>query len=105
MSQTMADPAVAEMVTTRDHMLSEAATIDERIVVAPCEGRFRFLPAEHFTAEGEYVIEGQVIGVVVSTNGKEVDVVTPFSGWVMDFMIKDGWPVVPSEPILWLRPL
>ncbi len=92
-----------------DDLLSESsvdsAHIDERLVISPCDGRLKLTPPMHFTAEGEYVLSGQTVAVVVSGTGEEVLVRTPFTGWVMGFLIKDGQPVHAAEPILWLRPL
>lgn len=79
--------------------------MDERLVVSPCEGRFRLAPPQHYTAEGEYILEGQVVGHVVATHGGLVPVESQFGGWVMKFLVPDGSPVGDKEPVLVLRRL
>jgi hypothetical protein len=81
----------------------EALVVDERLVLSPCSGRFRPTDPDRDTAEGEYVLQGQVVGNVVSSSGEVVPVRTPFAGWMMGFMIPDGAPVRGSEPVVWLR--
>lgn len=82
-----------------------SVSYNERLVVSPCNGRFATLPPQHFTAEGEYVLEGQEVAAITSTNGEHVAVLTKFSGWVMGYLVHDGEPVRESQPILWLRRL
>jgi biotin carboxyl carrier protein len=85
--------------------VGETLAVDERLVVSPCEGRFRLAAPQHYTAEGEYVVEGQVIGHVFGMNGDPVPVESLFGGWVMKVLLPDGAPVRASEPVLWLRSL
>lgn len=82
-----------------------SVSYNERLVVAPCDGRFAAAPSQHYTAEGEYVLEGQEVAAVTSTNGERIAVLTKFSGWVMGYLVRDGEPVRESQPILWLRRL
>lgn len=98
-------PAATEKARTRTATFAEAAvSLTERLVVAPCAGRFEMSPAQHYTAEGEYVLEGQEVGAIISTKNRErVPVETRFAGWVMGFLVRDGEPVRASQPILWLR--
>lgn len=79
--------------------------LPERLIVAPCKGRFRLSPPQHYTAEGEYVVEGQVVGHITAQDGSPVAVATRFSGWVMGFLVRDGYPVNQGEPVAWLRGL
>jgi biotin carboxyl carrier protein len=85
--------------------IGEGALIMERVVISPARGRFYNSSPQHYTSEGEYVLEGQVVGSIRSSNGEEVPVKTKFSGWVMNVFVQDGWPVGSSEAILSLRPL
>ncbi len=80
-------------------------SLDERVVVAPCEGRFRIAPSSHYTAEGEYAVQGQIMGHIKGTNGDMVPVQSPFAGWVMGFLVRDGVHVQSGEPVMWLRQL
>lgn len=85
--------------------VGEGALIVERVVISPAQGRFFMTPPQHSTSEGEYILEGQQVGSVRSSNGEEVPVKTPFAGWVMNVFVQDGWPVGSSEAILSLRPI
>lgn len=81
----------------------EALVVNERLVLAPCSGRFRPAAAPTRTSEGEYVLEGQVVGNVISFSGEAVPVRSRFAGWMMGYLLPDGAPVRSSEPVLWLR--
>ena len=82
--------------------LPETTSIQERVVVAPCGGRFHSLPAEVFTSEGEWVEPGAMLAEVVS-GGKKMPVRSPFRGWVMGMLALDGQPVRPGEALFWIR--
>lgn len=86
-----------------DSTQGEALVLEERLVVAPCSGRFRPVSTNGHNSEGEYVVEGQVVGQVLSSNGQEVPVRSSFDGWNMGYMLPEGAPVRDSEPVLWLR--
>lgn len=86
-------------------IVGEQLSIDERLVVSPCEGRFHLLPPQHYTSEGEYVMEGQLVGHVTGTNGQVVPVHSQCAGWVMSFLVREGTPVRSGEPVLCLRRL
>lgn len=101
----MSTPLEAPRHTPSDDPSGEVVSLGERLVVSPCEGKLRVAPPRNYTAEGEYVMQGQVVGGVETPNGEVVPVTSPFSGWVMGFLTKDGMPVRASEPILWLRRL
>jgi hypothetical protein len=79
--------------------------MDERLVCSPASGRFWKNPEEATPERGEFLLAGEVIGHVVAPDGQPVAVQSPFSGWAMGFLIPNGSPVKPSEPVLWLRTL
>lgn len=83
----------------------EHLSIYERLILAPCDGRFEASPPQHYTAEGEYVLAGQSVGSMIGANGEQVPVHSEFSGWVMGFLVMDGQPVKKRQPVLWLRRL
>ena len=85
--------------------LGESLSIDEKLVIAPCEGRFHPTAPQHYTAEGEYVLEDQIVGYINGSNGDEVPIFAQCSGWVMNFLVREGFPVRTGEPVLCLRPL
>jgi len=80
----------------------EAPHLEERLVLSPCEGRFRPAP-HHYTAEGEFIMQGQIVGNVLSSDHELKPIRSAFSGWAMGFLVPDGAPVRASEPVLWLR--
>lgn len=105
MSKT--DPAVENATDTRlrfDDASGETISLEERLVLAPCTGKFEPAPPQHFTAEGEYVLAGQLVGYVIA-GGERVAIVSGFSGWVMGYLAHDRQPVRASQPVLWLRRL
>ncbi len=90
-------------IESEDFLVHDAAFMEEKVLISPAQGRFRFAPSQNFTAEGEYILEGQLIGHVVSKTGDEFPVTASHSGWVMQFFLRDGWPVQPRQPVLSLR--
>lgn len=90
---------------TVSQAVGEASPVGERLVIAPCEGRFRLAASQHYTTEGEYMLEGQVVGHVLSPSGDVVPVHSPFAGWIMGLLVRDGGLVRKSEPVVWLRRL
>ena len=82
--------------------VGEMLNVEERLVLAPCSGRFRSCFGE-YTVRGQYVTEGQVVGTVISTSGEKHPVRSLFSGWMMGHLITEGSPVSASAPVAWLR--
>ena len=80
----------------------ESAAIAERLVVAPCSGRFVPLPPETFTCEGEWVEPGQALAHV-TTNTAPQPVVSGFRGWVMGMLAVPGQPVAAGDALFWIR--
>jgi biotin carboxyl carrier protein len=83
-------------------VLVEEVAITERLVVAPCAGRFVPLPPETFTCEGEWVERGQALAHVV-TNTAPQPVVSGFRGWVMGMLAVPGQPVAAGDALFWIR--
>jgi len=75
--------------------------IRERVVVAPCSGRFRPLPPQVFTTEGEWVEPGSVVAEV-SSNGTSAPVVSAFRGWVMGMLALPDQPVNEGDALFWV---
>jgi|GEM_PF-1469261 len=82
--------------------VGETLHLQERLVVSPCQGRFQ-TKSHHSARSGQYVVEGEEIGTVFSSDSEHVPVRTAFAGWVMGYLVPDGCPVRESEPLLWLR--
>ncbi len=92
-----------DSVVTQEQLFAapEAAAIRERIVVAPCAGRFVPLPPEEFHSEGEWIEEGQDLAEIVSGTRK-MSVKSPFRGWVMGMLALPGQPVHQGEALFWV---
>lgn len=96
----MHDAAV--LADLEEFAVPERVGIRERLVVAPCAGRFLPLPAETFTSEGEWVEAGQALAHV-KTNGADEPVVAGFRGWVMGMLAVPGQPVARGDALFWIR--
>jgi biotin carboxyl carrier protein len=83
--------------------VSDVTSIRERVVIAPCSGRFFPLPPEVFTSEGEWVHAGQVLGEI-RIRDERVPVTCAFDGWVMGMLAMEGGPVKAGDPLFWIRP-
>lgn len=86
-----------------DDVVGEGVAIQEKLVVSPCAGRFHAGPKRDRSV-GEFVLEGQEVGRILSSNREELVVRTPFSGWIMGYLVPEGSPVREAEPVAWLRP-
>jgi biotin carboxyl carrier protein len=79
----------------------ETTVMRERVVVAPCSGRFRPLPSETFSTEGEWVEPGAVLAEI-DNNGATTPVRSSFRGWVMGMLALEGQPVKAGEALFWI---
>ncbi|MDQ3957596.1 MAG: hypothetical protein M3273_04660 [Actinomycetota bacterium] len=84
------------------YAVPERVGIRERLVVAPCAGRFVPLPPETFTTEGEWVEKDQPLAHVRNGAGNTA-VVSAFRGWVMGMLAVPGQPVAPGDALFWIR--
>ncbi|MEA3075984.1 MAG: hypothetical protein QOF60_892 [Actinomycetota bacterium] len=80
----------------------EDLAVLERVVVAPSRGVFSPLAPETVTAEGELVEAGQAIGRIESS-GAVVEVLSPFTGFLMGMLAHEGERLREGEPVAWLR--
>jgi hypothetical protein len=80
----------------------EVASLRERLVVSPASGRFCRLSPEDFHAEGEWVEPDTLLGEVIS-QGKRVEVRSPWRGWAMGMLALDHQPVKRGEALFWIR--
>jgi ferric-dicitrate binding protein FerR (iron transport regulator) len=81
---------------------TEVFELSERVVIAPSSGRVALPPAGSRAEEGEFVLSGESLATVRVGDG-EVPVRTAFRGWLMGFLVLDGQPIRPGEPVAWLR--
>ncbi len=72
-----------------------------RLTVAPIKGTFRRRSAAEV---GTDLVTGAEVGVV-ETLRESVSVVAPHGGTVVEWLVEDGDPVAPGQPIVRLHPL
>lgn len=94
----MADPTLAHAEV---YVAEEAPDLRERLVIAPCRGRFSPLPPEICTTEGEWVEPGQVLAEIVSGDTR-TRVVSSFRGWLMGMLCLSGEPVHEDQALFWI---
>ncbi len=73
----------------------------ERLVVAPCSGRFMPLPSDVFTTDGQWVEEGSRLAEV-HAGGERTPVRSGFRGWVMGMLAVPGQPVHRGDALFWI---
>lgn len=95
-------PLIEQDGQTRAGEDGERLGISERVVVAPCLGVFEPHEPQTVTTEGEIVYEGQAIGVL-RASGREVEVRSPFAGFLMGLLAHRGERVREGQPVAWLR--
>jgi [acyl-carrier-protein] S-malonyltransferase len=78
---------------------SEAPTW--RLLVAPAKGTFR--RSDSVGDTGAVIKAGATVGAVVGLRD-EADVVAPHGGTVVEWLVEDGDPVGPGQPIVRLHP-
>ncbi len=78
------------------------ADTHHRIIVSPAFGRFVHAQPLTFTAEGEWVRRGQVVGGLETADGT-IEVTSPCSGWLMDYLVLDGQRVRPGTALCHLE--
>lgn len=94
-------PEAMATATAEAFASPEVTDIAERVVVAPCGGRFVPLPPEDFTTEGEWVEPGQKLGEI-QQGESTVPVVSRWRGWMMGMLALEGQPVRAGEALFWI---
>ena len=90
----------------RPHVVHESSVgeslgLPVRLVVSPAGGRLRLLPPSRFHEGDEWVAAGQPIAVV--ENGTVLhEVLAPGDARVAGVLVRDGEPVAPGQPLVWL---
>ncbi len=84
------------------YAVAEATSMSERLVLAPCAGRFVPLPSDSISAEGEWVEPGGALAEVHS-GGDVYPVRSPWRGWLMGMLALPGQPVREGEALFWVR--
>jgi biotin carboxyl carrier protein len=72
------------------------------LVVSPAAGRIRHLPPARFHEGDEWVSAGQAVAVV-EQGSQSIEVKSPFEARVAGILVRDGEPVLPGQPLVWLE--
>lgn len=72
-----------------------------RLLVAPIKGAFQLTEA---LAEGDEVTANTIVGTV-DTLRESIPVIAPHGGTVVEWLVENGDPVAPGQPIIRLHPL
>ena len=99
--QTGPRPRPSEV--TPDSMGESAGGFGFFLVVAPAAGRMRHLPPVRFQDGQEYVSAGQAVAVI-EQGTVTIQVTSPFDALVAGILVRDGEPVQPGQPLVWLEP-
>ena len=65
-------------------------------------GRMRHLPPIHFREGQEWVAAGQAVAVI-EQGTVSIEVKSPFDAVVAGILVRDGEPVQPGQPLVWLE--
>lgn len=72
------------------------------LVISPAAGRMRHLPPIHFREGQEWVAAGQPVAVI-EQGTVSIEVKSPFDAIVAGILVRDGEPVQPGQPLVWLE--
>jgi biotin carboxyl carrier protein len=82
--------------------MGEAGGLGFRLVVAPVAGRIRHLPPVRFAEGDEWVSAGQPVAFV-EQGSVAIEVCSPIEARVAGILVRDGEPVAPGQPLVWLE--
>jgi biotin carboxyl carrier protein len=83
--------------------MGESGGFAFRLVVSPSAGRMRHLPPVDFVDGMEWVSAGQAVAVI-EQGSTSVEVRSPIDARVAGILVRDGEPVAPGQPLVWLDP-
>jgi [acyl-carrier-protein] S-malonyltransferase len=92
-------PAAMEIIARHGFASELSDNPTWRMIVAPFSGKF----SQTDVHIGDEVDSGRVIGKV-SNRQESVDLLSDHGGIVIEFMVEDGDPVAPGQPIARLHP-
>jgi biotin carboxyl carrier protein len=97
----MAQGAARPIADISAHPIGESGGLAFRLLVSPAAGRMRHLPPVRFEDGVEWVEAGQPVAVIEQGNSA-VEVRSPIDGRVAGILVRDGEPVMPGQPLVWL---
>jgi biotin carboxyl carrier protein len=81
--------------------MGESVGLPVRMVVAPAGGRLRLLPPSILHDGQEWVVAGQTLAFV-DNGASRHEVRAPSPARVAGVLVRDGEPVAPGQPLVWL---
>lgn len=81
--------------------VGEVGGLGFRLLVSPAAGRVRHLPPIRFHGGDEWVSPGQPVALV-EQGSVAVEVRSPIEARVAGILVRDGEPVAPGQPLVWL---
>jgi biotin carboxyl carrier protein len=81
--------------------MGEGGSFGFQLVVAPTAGRLRHLPPVRFVGGEEWVSPGQPVALI-EQGSASVPVLSPVEARVAGILVRDGEPVMPGQPLVWL---
>ena len=98
---SMAEGAARPLADASSQGVGESGGLAFRLVVSPAAGRMRHLPPVRFEDGVEYVTAGQPVAVI-EQGSSSVEVRSPVDARVSGILVRDGEPVMPGQPLVWL---
>lgn len=80
----------------------ESSGLPITVLVSPCAGVLRVLPARRFRAGREWVEAGQAVAKVERRGGAD-DILAPMQGAMGGVLGRDGEPVRTGQAVAWLE--
>ena len=84
--------------------VGESTGLAVRLLVSPAAGRLRLLPPSRFRRGEEWVSTGQTVALV-EKGSAVLEVKAPSEARVAGVLVRDGEPVAPGQPLIWLDEL
>jgi biotin carboxyl carrier protein len=81
--------------------MGESGGFGFRLLVSPVAGRVRHLPPARFEDGEEWVSAGQPVAVV-EQGSTAIQIISPVEARVAGILVRDGEPVAPGQPVVWL---
>lgn len=94
-------PAAWDLIARHGVPSTISTTPTWRLVVAPIKGVFRAV--DNAATAGDSLAPGAAVGSITSLRDT-VDVVAPHGGTIVEWLVEDGDPVSPGQPLVRLHP-
>jgi biotin carboxyl carrier protein len=100
--KVQSDPRPVPSNLSSEAMGESAGGFGFFLVVSPAAGRMRHLPPVRFHDGQEWVSAGQPVALI-EQGTVSIEVKSPFDAVVAGILVRDGEPVQPGQPLVWLE--